>query len=201
MMSERARQSLPRLRLRCVSADAIRTGADAARIGADATRFGAHATHVGADTRRAANEGGFTLLEVITAIFIFFCGIVGILSLFTTALVLHKTSHDQTVSTMALERIVSEIGVLIEDGALTDSDTGEYKPLEKTPLSGYSGYFYSADFEVADDVENGLVQAHIRITWMSRGREMGEYFFYYFRPGAGQRNEVIRLRAESGGDE
>ncbi len=157
--------------------------------------------------RRAENEGGFTLLEVITAIFIFFCGIVGILSLFTTALVLHKTSHDRTVSTMALERVVSEIGVLIEDGVLTDSDTGEYKPLTKTPLPGYPGYFYSADFEsysadfeVDDEMENGPVQAHIHITWMSRGREMGEYFPYFFRPGAGQRNEVIRLRSESGRD-
>jgi len=146
---------------------------------------------------RGARQEGFTLLEVITAIFIFFCGIVGILSLFTTALVLHKTSHDRTVSTMALERVVSEIGALIEDGALSDADTGEYKPLAKTPLPGYPGYFYSADFEVDDTMDNGLVQAHIRISWMSRGREMGEYFPYFFRPGAGLRNEIFRLRSES----
>ncbi len=158
--------------------------------------IGAHEGRQG--TLRAGAEGGFTLLEVITAIFIFFCGIVGILSLFTTALVLHKTSHDRTVSTIALERVVSDIGCLIEDGAIQDSETGEYLPLKRTPLPGYPGYFYSADFQVDEGLENGLVQAHIHITWMSRGREMGEYFPYFFRPGAGQRNEVIRLRSESG---
>ena len=141
------------------------------------------------------SEAGFTLLEVITAIFIFFCGIVGILSLFTTALMLHKTSLDRTVSTLTLEQAVAEVGTLLDEGALLDRSTGEVKPLESRPLAGYPGYFFSADFE---EDEDGVMMARIRISWKARGIEMGETFDYAFRSGSGQRLEVRKLRSEAG---
>jgi len=144
-------------------------------------------------------EEGFTLLEVITAIFIFFCGIVGILSLFTTALMLHKTSLDRTVSSLALEQIAAEVGSLLEDGAVKKSAADGIAPIKARPLDGYPGYFYSAEFEEGDDGSGGgLLTARIRITWKARGVERGETFEFVFRPGAGQRNEVQRMRLESG---
>jgi len=141
------------------------------------------------------SEAGFTLLEVITAIFIFFCGIVGILSLFTTALMLHKTSLDRTVSALALEQVVAEVSSLLDNGVIKQETAGGYASLAPRPLEGYNGYFYSAEFEEGD---GGYLLAHIRITWKARGVEMGQTFDTVFRSGTGQRSEVRRLRLQSG---
>lgn len=146
------------------------------------------------------DEAGFTLLEVITAIFIFFCGIVGVLSLFTTALVLHKTSQDRTVSTMAVERIIADVGAMIDAGTLRSAETGRLKPLSGIPLPGHPDYTYAVDFVEDEEGEatESMVLARIRISWRRRGKEMGESFDYVFRPGGGLGKEVPRLRAESG---
>jgi type II secretory pathway component PulJ len=148
------------------------------------------------ECRADGSEAGFTLLEVITAIFIFFCGIVGILSLFTTALMLHKTSLDRTVSALTLEQAVAEVGMLLDEGVLLDRATGEVRPLESRPLKGYPGYFFSAEFE--GDEDGGGLMARIRISWKARGIEMSESFDYAFRSGSSQRREVQKLRSEAG---
>jgi|GEM_PF-2414009 len=142
----------------------------------------------------AHGERGFTLLEVITALFIFLCGVVGIISLFTTALVLHKTSHDRTVTAFALEQAVSKVARMLDDGGLRDPSTGLLKALDKVPLDGHPGFFFSATFQESAEEGTDTILASIDISWRARGREMKETFAFCFRPGVGLRNEVMRLR-------
>ncbi len=151
---------------------------------------------IGRGARRS--EAGFTLLEVITAIFIFFCGIVGILSLFTTALVLHKSSQDRTVTAMAMEQVVSVIGTLLDERATGGDERMSLPVLKEVPIEGRPGYSFSVEFEEDPETSagDGVILARIRICWRARGREMGESFEYTYRPGAGLRRDVLRLRSE-----
>jgi len=134
-------------------------------------------------------------MEVITAIFIFFCGIVGVLSLFTTALMLHKTSLDRTVSSFAMEQVVAEVRCMVDEGTLREKTTGKLRPVTEGVIKGYPGYTWSALFEE----EEGLIKARIRISWKSKGREMGEEFDCLFRSDLSMRREVERLRSETTG--
>ncbi len=142
-------------------------------------------------------QAGFTLMEVITAIFIFFCGIMGVLSLFTTAVALHKTAKDRTVTALVLEQVVGEIRSQVEDGLLLQDEDGRFEPVEGQPLAGHPGYTYSASFEETGDEEGeGAVLARISIGWKSRGRDVKENFVSVFRSREGMRHAILQLRAD-----
>ena len=47
------------------------------------------------DSRKKNRMRGFTLMEVIMAVFIFLTGIVGVISLFAAATVLHHSARDK----------------------------------------------------------------------------------------------------------
>lgn len=155
-----------------------------------------HARATG-DPALSGDQAGFTLMEVITAIFIFFCGIMGVLSLFTTAVALHKTAKDRTVTSLAMEQVKSEVGTLLENEMVPRDEDGRFDSLAGRAVAGHPGYTYSVSFEETDDEgEDGAVLARISIVWKSRGQDVKETFETVFRAGKGMRQAVLKLRSD-----
>lgn len=138
---------------------------------------------------------GFTLLEVVTAVFVFLLGVVGVISLFAAATVLHKSARDKTLSSLMIEQVVSEIDAGLKTGAFRTLD-GNLMPKAQGSLSGDERYGYEVEFREEDLPGRSMVVARIRVTWRDKGLLQGEEFDYLFRPGPGFRSSVSSLIQE-----
>ncbi|MEW6743687.1 MAG: prepilin-type N-terminal cleavage/methylation domain-containing protein [Planctomycetota bacterium] len=140
-------------------------------------------------------ERGFTLFEVLSAMAIFLLGIVGILSLLTAAISLHKEALDRSIAAMAADEAIARIQALAADELPRDPKTGILLPLAEQPLPGYKNTTYSVAFTESTLLEEGApVQARIVIAWKSRGQRRVAEFFTFVTPGRSFAEEVRRSR-------
>ncbi|MFH1998866.1 MAG: prepilin-type N-terminal cleavage/methylation domain-containing protein, partial [Planctomycetota bacterium] len=93
--------------------------------------------------RVASRRSGFTLLEVVAAVFIFLMGVVGVISLFASATVFHKDACDKTLCALLIEQVVDEIDGNLKSGALRDPN-GRLRPVKDGTIRGYDRYGYDA---------------------------------------------------------
>jgi len=127
-------------------------------------------------------ENGFTLMEVITAVFVFLVGIVGVISLFAAAAVFHKGARDKTIVSLAVQQVISDIELDLKLNPLRDSK-GDLKRMEDRPVQGFDQFVYDVEFKEHGISGPSLVTAHVKLAWMEKGKKRGEDFDYVFRPG------------------
>lgn len=141
------------------------------------------------------SEKGFTLMEVVTAVFIFLLGIVGVISLFAAAAVFHKGASDKTRVSLALQQVISEIDLHLRRGGSRDGND-ELMPVSEGRIPGFKDLGYEAYFEETGLPGDSMVLSRIAITWMERGKVKRETFDYVFRPGAVFSESIDRMEAE-----
>jgi Tfp pilus assembly protein PilV len=149
---------------------------------------------------RGLKPRGFTLLEVVTAVFVFLVGIVGVLSLFASATMLHKGARDKTMAALVIQEILSDIDLRLKSGELRGPQ-GKLLPVMEEEVRGFERYRYKADFIEEADTGGGLVFARIELTWREKGQVRGESFVHFFRPGPeiGASVAAFRREAETSG--
>ncbi len=133
----------------------------------------------------------------MAALIIFMAGVVGVIGLFASGLAMHHTAVRNSVVAQASEDIRSRVSEMFVELAATAADDAVLPTLEKVPIEGYPGYFYSA--ELIPDVEHGLdggVLAHIRVFMVDVGKEKGETFTLFCRPRTSP--ELLIRRAKTG---
>ena len=133
---------------------------------------------------------GFTLLEVVTAVFIFLLGIVGVISLFTAGTMLHRGARNKARVALAvpwvMQRIEEKIDAAAREGKAVPEELDEAIP-------GFEPFRYRAELAGLQE-EGGAVQARVRILWKEKGRERGVEFDWIFRPGPSEEGVVSGMR-------
>ena len=114
-------------------------------------------------------EEGFTLMEVVTAIFIFLVGIVGVISLFATAAVLHKGARDKTMAALAIQQVLTEIDLKLKSGEFRD-EKGDLKPVVDGRVYGYERYRYQVKFK-EEDVQKSFEEARDQVYMAVRAQK------------------------------
>jgi len=144
---------------------------------------------------RNRNQSGFTLIEVGTAVLVFAVGIIGVISLFASAGVLHKGAHNRTVVALAVQQVLAEIDHKIKTGVLRDKQ-GDLAPVAEGAILGHERFLYQA--ELSEDGLSGrsMIFARIKLTWREKGKIRGEEFEYIFRPGPGFSESVAGFRRD-----
>ncbi len=141
-----------------------------------------------------AGEGGFTLMEVVTAVFIFLIGIVGVISLFAAAGMLHRGARDKTQVALAVEQVIAEIELKLESGTLNDHNGALKKEVEGDVL-GYDRFRYRIHFD-EEIPGRSMISAHLLLVWKEKGKERGEAFDVVFRRGPEFGSTVFKFRQE-----
>lgn len=141
--------------------------------------------HARADRRRS----GFTLLEVMAAMVIFLVGIVGVLALFASGLAIHRTATQRAVVAAASEDVRARIEALLADLPANV----DLPKVERVPVEGHVGYYYSAVLTPDPDrgIEGGVL-AQVRVFTLEAGAERGEAFTVFTRPKADAAAEIRR---------
>jgi hypothetical protein len=145
---------------------------------------------------RRSPSSGFTLLEVVSAVFVFLMGVVGVISLFAAGTVLHKGAQDKTLSALVIEEVIAQIDAQLKAGSHRDGE-GSLKPRIQGVVPGYLRYGYEAELREDGLPGRSIVKARVRITWRDKGVLHGEAFDYIFRPGPGFQATVTSLINES----
>ena len=142
---------------------------------------------------RRPGTGGFTLMEVVTAVFIFLVGIVGVISLFAAAGMLHKSAHSKTMVSLAVHQVITEIDLKLKTGGLRE-ENGELKPVYEGAVPGQDRFTFRVVFEEEDLPGQSMILARVQLTWREKGKERGEAFDYVFRPGPDLGDAISALR-------
>jgi hypothetical protein len=144
-------------------------------------------------SRSRPGADGFTLMEVVTAVFIFLVGIVGVISLFAAAGMLHKSAHSKTMVSLAVQQVITEIDLKLKTGELRGDD-GELAPVLEGAVSGQERFTYRVVFEEEELPGRSMILARVQLTWREKGKERGEAFDYVFRPGPDLGDTISALR-------
>jgi type II secretory pathway component PulJ len=139
---------------------------------------------------------GFTLLEVISAVFVFLMGVVGVISLFAAGTALHKGAQDKTLSALVIEQVISQIDTRLSRGDFRGPE-GNLQPKVQGFIAGHERYGYEAELREEGSPGRSMVVARVRITWQDKGVMHGEAFDYLFRPGPSFQASVTSLIKES----
>jgi type II secretory pathway pseudopilin PulG len=114
-----------------------------------------------ADLKKTA--GGFTLVEILVALFVMLVGISSAFALFAAATALHKRATDQTSAAVIAESIFSQVQSELTSGVeLSDIRRGKYMP------RGYENYKYELELVAVDDYENEVF-VKLTVVWRQKG--------------------------------
>lgn len=137
---------------------------------------------------------GFTLLEVVTAVFIFLLGIVGVISLFTAGTMLHRGARNKARVALAVPWVIQRIEQRLDEAA---RDGAGLPDMLEEVVPGFAPFRYRAVLgRTGTDGEGGAILAEVRILWKEKGRERGEEFDWIFRPGPSEVETVSAFRSE-----
>lgn len=140
-------------------------------------------------------SSGFTLMEVVTAVFIFLLGIVGVISLFAAAAVFHKGASDKTRVSLALRHVISEVDERLKAGGDRNA-ADELMPVREENIPGFENMGYEAEFEETGRAGESMVIARISLTWLERGRMKRETFDHVFRPGLSVSDTILSFKSD-----
>ncbi len=129
-------------------------------------------TNVAAQTKCAnpKQPKGFTLIEILVALFVLLIGLSSAFALFAAATAMHKRATDQSTAAIMSDSIFSQVeskltaGVEITRIARTNAD-----------LPGYEGYKYDLELIPVDENENEIF-VRLTILWRKQGRARSQVF-------------------------
>jgi len=114
-------------------------------------------------THPKGSERGFTLVEILVALFVMLVGISSAFALFAAATALHKRATDQTSAAVIAESIFSQLQSELTAGVeLSDIRKANLMP------KGYEGYRHDIELVPIDPYENEIY-VRLVITWLKRG--------------------------------
>lgn len=119
---------------------------------------------------RQSASGGFTLVEILVALFVMLIGLSSAFALFAAATAMHKRALDQSTAAILADSIFSEVeskltvGVEINKLARTGDTFPEFK-----------GYSYDLELIPVDDNEDEIF-VKVTIRWRKQGRERNQVF-------------------------
>jgi Tfp pilus assembly protein PilE len=123
--------------------------------------------------RRPCARGGFTIVEVIMAMFILLVGMTSILGLLSFGASLSRTAHLRTNAAAAVESVLSDLQETFFP--LVNGEAGEPKKIERREIFGVPDVVYSATpFQNPDRPTEYRVD--IEMTWKSAGVELEKNF-------------------------
>jgi type II secretory pathway pseudopilin PulG len=121
-------------------------------------------------TLSCSESGGFTLVEILVALFVMIIGISSAFALFASATAMHKRATDQTTVAMMAESILSEV-----ENRLTAGTPIEAIARADATFSGYQDYRYDLELQPIDE-EGCEVFVRLGIRWLKQGRERNQEF-------------------------
>ena len=122
-------------------------------------------------TRRA--RGGFTIVEVIAAMFILLVGMTSILGLLSFGASLSRTAHLRTNAAAAAESVLADLQETFFP--MVNGEAGEPKKIERRELFGVPDVVYSAT-PVQNPDRPLEYRVDIEMSWKSAGVELEKSF-------------------------
>jgi Tfp pilus assembly protein PilE len=122
-------------------------------------------------SRRA--RGGFTIVEVIVAMFILLIGMTSILGLLSFGASLSRTAHLRTNASAAIEEVMSDLQETFFP--IVNGEAGEPKKIERRELHGVPDVVYSAT-PVQNPDRPLEYRVDIEMSWKSAGVELEKSF-------------------------
>jgi hypothetical protein len=121
----------------------------------------------------ARSRGGFTIVEVILAMFILLVGMTSILGLLSFGASLSRTAQLRTNGAAAAESVLSDLQETFFP--MVNGEAGEPKKIERRELGGVADVVYSAT--PFQNPERPLeYRVDIEMTWKSAGVELEKHF-------------------------
>lgn len=121
----------------------------------------------GGATRRRGGEGGFTLIEVMAAIFIFLIGVVGVLGLLAAGTRLHQESQRLIVSNDVAEEVLLLAQRELSERTLA---AGEALPESPPPHPVPSRPEMLFSWKVVPAPDQGLYLLRVELGWIEQGK-------------------------------
>ncbi|GAB4162334.1 MAG: hypothetical protein Fur0037_28590 [Planctomycetota bacterium] len=139
--------------------------------------------------RRAADERGFTLVEMMVALAILLVGITSLLGALTGGIEMRRSSEAETEAALAADRVFAEVveGVRLAPDARTALDL-IYPSIENRPCGTLPGMSCSVRYENDPDRPD-LVLAVVEVSWKEQGEDVRREFARIL-----QRQEPLGLR-------
>ena len=107
------------------------------------------------------NSGGFTLVEVLVALFIFTVGIIGVMALFYGAARTGQMAKEETESALVGSSVIADLRSQLEGGAkLADQPERPHRDFHK--------YKYTVSV-IALDEESREFYVEVLVRWQARG--------------------------------
>ena len=128
--------------------------------------------------RQSARRGGFTLIEVVLAMFVLLIGMTTILGLLSFGAALSRTASLRAGAANAIEAVTADLEetlfplVVGPDGL---EEAGEPRAIEKRPVPGHPGLVYSASATVNPD-DPLEYRVDVEITWSAGGAQRSREF-------------------------
>ena len=123
--------------------------------------------------RNANARAGFTIVEVILAMFILLVGMTSILGLLSFGASLTRTAHLRTNAAAAVESVMADLEETFFP--IVNGEAGEPKKIERRDLHGVADVVYSATPVQNPDRPNEY-RVDIEMTWKSSGVELEKNF-------------------------
>ena len=127
---------------------------------------------------RARSRRGFTLIEVVLAMFVLLIGMTTILGLLSFGAALSRTATLRAGAANAIEAVIADLEETLfplEVGPDGLETAGEPRAIEKRPVPGHPGLVYSASATVNPD-DPLEYRVDVEITWSASGAQRSRKF-------------------------
>ena len=117
-----------------------------------------------------SSESGFTLVEILVALFVMLVGLSSAFALFAAATAMHKRALDQSTSAVMAESILSEVESKLTSGIQISQITRM-----NAEFPTYDGYRYDLELVPMDDNEDEIY-VKLTIRYLKQGRDRSQHF-------------------------
>ncbi|MGQ9589900.1 MAG: type IV pilus modification PilV family protein [Planctomycetota bacterium] len=131
-----------------------------------------------------ASAGGFSLLEVLVAMFVLSVGAASVLALFAAGASTHRRSVDRTNAVLVAERVFSEVRAAYRVGR-SAGEVGEI--VRKALPEEIGGYRYELELiePEGDAFREGELVVRVTVRWRLAAAERSDSFFELILPRHG----------------
>lgn len=127
------------------------------------------------------SAGGFSLLEVLVALFVLSVGAASVLALFAAAASTHRRSVDRTNAVLVAERVFGEVRAAYRTGRSAE-EVGEI--VRKRLPEEIGGYRYELELiePEGDSFREGELVVRVTVRWRFASAERSDSFFELILP-------------------
>jgi len=116
------------------------------------------------------SSGGFTLIEILVALFVMLIGLSSAFALFAAATAMHKRATDQSMAAIMADSIFSEVESRLTAGV----DINRIARMDAR-FPKYEGYRYDLEL-IPLDANEDEIYARLSIRWNTQGKELSRVF-------------------------